>query len=177
MEKTLKRNSNLVMCIAELVIGILLLINPVGFTRGIIIALGIPLALQGIGSIVSYFRQKPQAASEDNMLAKGLLMACCGLFCMFRSSWFIAAFPVLTMFYGVMTLVSAFGKLQWTADMLRLKQKYWFVALISAALSLVLAVLIITNPFSSTAALWVFIGVSMIVEAVVDVVTLFFERK
>lgn len=177
MEKTLKRNSNLVMCIAELVIGILLLINPVGFTRGIIIALGIPLALQGIGSIVSYFRQKPQAASEDNMLAKGLLMACCGLFCMFRSSWFIAAFPVLTMFYGVMTLVSAFGKLQWTADMLRLKQKYWFVALISAALSLVLATLIMTNPFSSTAALWIFIGVSMIVEAVVDVVTLFFERK
>ena len=43
MEKTLKKNSNLVMCIAELIIGILLLINPVGFTRGIIVALGIPL--------------------------------------------------------------------------------------------------------------------------------------
>lgn len=177
MEKTLKRNSNLVMCIAELIIGVLLLINPVGFTRGIIIALGVPLTLHGIGSIVSYFRQKPQDASEDNMLTKGLLMACCGLFCMFRSSWFIAAFPVLTMFYGVITLVSTFGKLQWMADMLRLKQKYWFVALISAALSLALAILIITNPFTSTAALWVFIGVSMIVEAVVDVVTLFFERK
>lgn len=177
MEKVLKKNSNLVMCIVELIVGILLLINPVGFTRGIIIALGIPLALQGIGSIVGYMREKPQAASEGNLLATGLLLTCGGLFCMFRSSWFIAAFPVLTMFYGVMTLVSAFGKLQWTADMLRLKQKYWFIALISAALSLVLAVLIITNPFSSTAALWVFIGVSMIVEAVVDVVTLFFERK
>ena len=96
---------------------------------------------------------------------------------MFRSGWFIAAFPVLTVLYGVMTLVTAFGKLQWTADLLRLKHKYWFIALISAILSLVLAILIITNPFSSTAALWVFIGISMIVEAVVDVVTLVFEKK
>ena len=177
MEKVLKKNSNLVMCVAELVIGILLLINPTGFTRGIIIALGIPLALQGIGSIIGYFREKPQAASEGNLLAKGLLMACCGLFCMFRSSWFIAVFPVLTILYGVMTLVTAFGKLQWAADLLRLKHKYWFVALISAILSLVLAVLIITNPFTSTAALWVFIGISMIVEAIVDVITLIFEKK
>lgn len=53
------------MCIAELIVGILLLINPVGFTRGIIIALGVPLTLQGIGSIVSYIREKPQAARKD----------------------------------------------------------------------------------------------------------------
>ena len=177
MEKAMKKNSNLVMCLAELIIGILLLINPVGFTRGIIIALGIPLALQGIGSIVGYIREKPQTASEGNLLAKGLLLTCSGLFCMFRSSWFITVFPVLTVLYGVMTLVTAFGKLQWTADLLRLKHKYWFFALISAVLSLVLSILILSNPFSSTAALWVFIGISMIVEAVVDVVTLIFEKK
>ena len=177
MEKTLKRNSNLLMCIAELIVGVLLLINPVGFTRGIIVAFGIPLTLQGIGSIVGYIRKNPQEASESNLLAKGLFMVGCGLFCIFRSGWFIAAFPVLTVLYGVATLVAVFGKLQWTADLLRLKHKYWFIALISAVLSLVLAILIISNPFSSTAVLWVFIGVSMIVEAVVDVVTLIFEKK
>lgn len=177
MGKMLKKNGNLVMCIAELIVGVLLLINPVGFTRGIIIALGIPLVLQGIGSIVGYIRENPQAASEGNLLAKGLLLTCGGLFCMFRSSWFIAAFPVLTVLYGVMTLVTAFGKLQWTADLLRLKHKYWFIALISAVLSLALAILIITNPFASTAALWVFIGVSMIVEAAVDAATLIFQKK
>ena len=177
MKKNDKKLNAILLCIAELVIGVLLLIKPVGFTRGIIIALGIPLMLKGVGYVISYIRQKPQEASEGNLFAKGLLMACGGLFCMFRSGWFIAAFPVLTVLYGVMTLVTAFGKLQWTADLLRLKHKYWFIALISAILSLVLAILIITNPFSSTAALWVFIGISMIVEAVVDVVTLVFEKK
>lgn len=177
MKKNDKRINSVILCLAELIIGVLLLIKPIGFTRGIIIALGVPLTLQGIRAIVDYIRKKPQEAAEGNLLTKGLLMTCGGMFCMFRSSWFIAAFPVLTMFYGVLTLVSAFGKLQWTADMLRLKHKYWFFALISAALSLILAVMIIANPFSSTAAMWVFIGVSMIVESVMDVVTIIFEKK
>lgn len=177
METAFKKNSNLFTCIAELIIGVLLLINPVGFTRGIIIALGVPMALRGIGFIISYIREKPEAASKGNLLAKGLLTSCCGLFCIFRSKWFIVAFPVLTMLYGVITLVTAFGKLQWTCDLLRLKHKYWFIALISAILTLMLAILILTNPFSSTAVLWVFIGVSMIVEAAADAVTLVFEKK
>jgi len=177
VKKNDKKMNSILLCIAELLIGILLLIKPVGFTRGIIIALGVPLTLKGIGYIVDYIKKKPQEASEGNLFAKGLIMACGGVFCMFRSSWFIAAFPVLTMFYGVLTLVSAFGKLQWTVDMLRLKHKYWFFALISAVLSLILAVMIMANPFASTAAMWIFIGVSMIVEAVMDTVTLIFEKK
>lgn len=46
MKKIDRNVGNLVMCIAEAVIGILLLVNPVGFTSGIIIALGIVLASQ-----------------------------------------------------------------------------------------------------------------------------------
>ena len=173
----MKKNASILTCIAELVIGILLLINPVGFTRGIIVALGIFMTFHGLSAIVKYIREKPQAASEGNLLARGLLLSCAGLFCVFRSSWFIAAFPVLTVLYGVMTLVTAFEKIQWTADLLRIKHRYWFVALINALMSLILSILILTNPFASTAALWLFIGISLIAEAVVDVVTLIFERK
>ena len=177
MKKNDKKLNAILLCFAELVIGVLLLIKPVGFTRGIIIALGIPLMLKGVGYVISYIRQKPQEASEGNLLAKGLLMTCGGLFCMFRSGWFITVFPALTILYGLMTLVTAFGKIQWTADLFRAKHKYWFLALISAVLSIALAVMIMTNPFASTAAMWIFIGVSMIVEAVMDVVTIIFEKE
>jgi len=177
MKKNDKKLNAILLCIAELVIGVLLLIKPVGFTRGIIIALGIPLMLKGVGYVISYIRKKPQEASEGNLLAKGLLMTCGGLFCMFRSGWFITVFPALTILYGLMTLVTAFGKIQWTADLFRAKHKYWFLALISAVLSIALAVMIMTNPFASTAAMWIFIGVSMIVEAVMDVVTIIFEKE
>ena len=76
----------------------------------------------------------------------------------------------------MLILISGINKIQWAVDMLRQKQKYWFVALIGAALSLVFAALVLANPFSSTAALWIFIAVSLIIEAVVDILAFIFGR-
>ena len=44
-------------------------------------------------------------------------------------------------------------------------------------LTLTFAVLILCNPFSTTAILWTFIAVSLIVEAVVDILTYIFGKK
>ena len=100
-----------------------------------------------------------------------------GLFCALKSEWFIATFPLLTVIYGVVTLMTGLSKVQWAIDMLRQKQKYWFVALIGALLTLVFAVLILCNPFSSTAILWTFIAISLIVEAVMDILAFVFGKK
>ncbi len=170
-------SGNLLMCIAELLIGILLLIDPIGFTSGIIIVLGIVLALDGLRCCVRYFREDPAEAAEQGNLGKGLIFLITGLFCALKSEWFIATFPVLTVIYGVVTLMTGIRKIQWAFDMLRQKQKYWFVALIGAVLTLTFAVLILCNPFSTTAILWTFIAVSLIVEAVVDILTYIFGKK
>lgn len=53
----------------------------------------------------------------------------------------------------------------------------WFLTGISALLSIACGVIIITSPFSSTAVLWMFTGVSLIVEAIFDVVALFFGGR
>ena len=66
----LKRNlSSMAMSIAEVIIGILLLVNPIGFTSGIIIAFGIVLMIMGIHKTVKYFRTEPVKAAKA---AKGL---------------------------------------------------------------------------------------------------------
>ena len=54
MDKKNKRINALVLCLGELLIGILLLVKPVGFTSGIIIAIGVALMLRGVMDIVSY---------------------------------------------------------------------------------------------------------------------------
>lgn len=177
MSKLGRNLETLISCICEVVIGILLLINPIGFTKGIIICLGVLLSVIGIFNIVIYFRAEPEKAEKTNGLSKGLIMTLCGLFCILKPTWFITAFPIMTVFYGVIILVSGIGKLQWSVDMLRKKQKYWFIALIGALLSLLFATLIITNPFASTAILWTFIAVSLIVEAIADIFTFIFLRK
>ncbi|MCM1193097.1 MAG: DUF308 domain-containing protein [Acetatifactor muris] len=165
------------MCLAEIVIGILLLIDPVGFTAGIIITLGSFLAVLGIVSIIGYFRAAPEDAAQKSGLAIGLAALSVALVCIFKTEWFIAAFPLITVFYGVLILLSGISKIQWAVDMLRLKQKYWFIALIGAVLSVVFAVLVLTNPFTSTVLLWNFIAVSLIIEAVMDILTFIFGMK
>ena len=167
----LKRNlGSVAMSLAEIIIGILLLVNPVAFTSGIIVAFGIVLMIMGIGTTIKYFRTEPEEAAVSQILVKGLLALLAGVFCAFNSHWFIATFPVLTLVYGVVILVTGITKLQWTVDIIRMKRSKWFWMAISAAISILCGITVITNPFSTTAVLWMFIGITLIVDAVFDMI-------
>ncbi len=163
----------IIFCIIELIIGILLLINPVSFTSAIIILLGVSMVATGILFGYKYFRMSPEQAKKGNMLTWAILLLMVGLFCIVRTDWFVVTFPVLTVLYGILMLVAGVSKIQTMVDMLRLKNNKWFWAGINAAVSIVCAVIILWSPFASTAVLWIFAGISMIVEAVLDIVTLF----
>lgn len=163
--------------LVELVVGILLLIDPMAFTGGIIVALGVVLMVTGLFRVIRYFRKEPLEAAVSKTLAKGLMALLGGAFCVFRSHWFLATFPVLTLVYGVVILVAGLYKLQWMVDSIRLKRGGWLLAAVSAAISLVCGILIIMNPFGSTGILWTITAVSLIVEALIDVITAFVGRN
>ncbi len=168
---------NLIVCIGEILIGALLLINPMGFTTVVMVVFGIILAILGAAKVINYFRTAPEEASKNGGLVTGLLLLLGGLFCIFRWEWFIVTFPILTVVYGVVTLVNGINKVQWAIDMLRMKQKYWFIAIIGAVLTLLAGVLILVNPFTSTAVMWMFIALSMIAEAIIDILAIVFGKK
>lgn len=176
--KTLKGKSDgIVLCLFELIVGILLLINPVGFTSGIIKVAGIVLMILGLVEIVKYFKTSAEEAALGQTLVKGLVSVLAGAFCTFKTEWFILTFPVLTIIYGVMILLVGLGKIQLTVDMARRKSKNWFWAAINAAVSIVCAIVILNNPFTSTTVLWIFTGASLIAEGVLDIVTFFVGMK
>ncbi len=55
--KSLKENvAGIVLSLFELVVGVLLLVNPVGFTVGIIMVAGVVLILLGLIDVARYFR-------------------------------------------------------------------------------------------------------------------------
>lgn len=176
--KTLKAHfSGIVLCLFELIVGILLLIEPVSFTSSIIMIAGIALIILGIVEIVKYFRADAKEASLGQTLVKGLIAILAGGFCAFKTEWFIATFPVLTIIYGVVILVTGIGKIQLAVDMARQKNKKWFLAAINAVVSIICAIVILRSPFTSTVVLWVFTGASLIAEGVLDVITLIAGRK
>lgn len=172
-----KENRNgIVICLFEIFVGILLLVNPVGFTSGIVIAGGIILSVFGLFSAFKYFGTNIEEAALSQNLAKGLAALAGGLFCIFKSEWFAIAFPMLTILYGVFMVLSGIGKVQWTVDLFRLKRK-WTLPAISAVLSLVFGFVILQSPFETTEILWMFTGITMIVESVFDVVSLVYVGK
>ena len=168
---------NLILCIGEIVIGALLLINPIAFTSAVLVALGVILVLLGGARLMGYFRAVPEVAAQSGGLVTGLSFLLAGLFCIFRWEWFVLTFPILTVVYGVLTLANGINKLQWAVDALRLDQKYWYLAMIGAGLTLVFGALIVFNPFTTTSVLWTFIGISLIIEAVLDILCFVFGKK
>ena len=168
------------LCLFEIVVGILLLINPVGFTVGIAIAAGIVFIVLGLTQTVKYFSEDPVEAATRQYLTKGLLFLLAGVFCVAKVDWITTTFQTLTVVYGVLVMGTGFGKVQFALDLLRRKNRKWYLALISAALSIACAAIILGNPFKTVVILWRFTGITLIVEAVVDIITLFVsihERK
>ena len=163
-----KNSGSILMCVLEILVGVLLLVDPTGFTSAIIIAAGAALILYGVICIVRYFRADAAEGALRQSLFKGLLLLLGGLFCVLRSRWFVATFPLLTILYGIGLLISGVGKIQWMADMIRFGRKRWYLPAISAVLSLIFAAIILCSP----TALWSFLGIVLIVEAVFDIVAI-----
>lgn len=169
--------SVIVLSIVEIIAGILLLTSPVGLTAWIIVIAGFILAAAGVLKIIGYFRVPAEEAVLQRSLAFGILAVLLGVCCMFRSEWFIALFPLLTTLYGIMVLISGVVKVQWTADMIRLEKRRWGWMALSAVVTVICAIIILRHPFAAAATLWMFIGITMIIEAVIDIIAVIFIRK
>ena len=178
MIKDIKENpGGILISLGEIAVGLLLLFDPARFTSGIIIALGVLLMMLGTSALIRYFTTEPKLAAKEQNLAKGLFLLGAGVFCALRHNWFLLTFPALTVLYGAGLMLIGFVKIQRAVDMLRLKRAMWFIAAISAALSLLISAIILINPFESTMLLWILIGVTLIAEAVCDLLSIFLKKR
>lgn len=168
--------SRLLLSLGELTVGVLLLIDPIIFTNGIIVTFGIALLAAAIVSVCHYFKKSPIEAAQDQDLTEGLMEAVVGLFFIIKGNWIIQTFPLLTVLYGVVMLGIGISKVQWIIDLYRMKVEKWSLAIISAAVTLICSIVILWNPFTATSALWTFIAVTFITEAVCDVAVTIFAR-
>ncbi len=168
MKKSNNKLSSIIVAICEAVVGALLIINASTFTRGIITAVGIAIFVLGIIEIIKYFRLSPEEAAIMGGLAKGLILILGGVFCVFRSGWFIETFHALTILYGVGNLIVGAAKIDSCVGLLRLKRDGWLWSGISALVTVICAVVILFNPFGESGSLWIFTAVSFICQAALD---------
>lgn len=170
-------STDFVLCILELITGILLLLDPVQFTSTVIIGTGIVLIALGLIKVGNYFRADAEIAAFGQLLTKGLISVLAGVFCVMQWEWFLVTFLVLTIVYGVLILLTGISKIQLAVDMIRLKNRRWNWAAVNALLTLVCAIVILCNPFSSTEALWLFTGAVLVGVGIFDLAIVILRRK
>jgi uncharacterized membrane protein HdeD (DUF308 family) len=177
MEKLKKFISGMVPSLLEVFVGVLLLVDPNSFTSGIIMVLGAVLLFAGLVCVFKYFRAEPAEAMVSQNLFKGLMALVAGSFCIFANAYIVSAFAVLTLVYGIVILITGLSKLQKIVDAWRLKKTGWAINAVSAVIALGCAAIIIFNPFTTTEWVWRFIGITLVVEALVDAIAVVFGGK
>ena len=176
--KFIKENwASLLTILFLVLVGILLLVDPATFGITIIKVAGILFAALGVFDLVKYFRAEPAEAAKGSAFYSGLTMLSAGCFCFFGSGWFVSVFPVLAVLYGLFQILIGFRKAQRTVDALRLKKPLWYLKAISAGISLLFGFIIVLNPGMAFMSIWVFTGVTLILEGVFDAVSLFLQQK
>ena len=100
----------------------------------------------------------------------------------FRGSVIIGQFgfllaSLLPVIWGVSLLIGGFGKIQFAADLRRFGDRRWWTLLLGAFLSFALGILCLANPIYIAQTIFVFIGICLLAEAVLDLVTLLMVRR
>lgn len=162
--------------LCEVVVGILLLVRPLKFTAGIIVAAGLFCIVLGLKYGWTYFRTDIIRASAERDLFRCLLLAGSGMFLVFGSGWLSATQTVLDIVYGVALMVLSAEKIQWSVNLLRWQKPYWYVTGINAVVTIVMSILMLLNPFPNQI-IWIVIGLALVVEAILDIVAIIFADK
>ena len=172
--KSIKANiPTLVLTVIEIVVGILLIVNPIGFTSAIIRAVGIGMTVGGAIWCIKYFRTEKMIAATSGILFEGIICLLVGIFLMAKSTWIISAFTAIVMLYAIMIVLIGVLKIQWTVDLIRFQRSSWGVVALSSLVAIIFGALIIFNPFHSTEILWRLCGICLLAQAVFDLISLF----
>ena len=163
---------NILLCIAEIIVGVLLLVNPDAVTSAFIIGAGAVMILTGIVFCTLYFVGEAEKMVIKQLLFKGLLLIILGVLCVTQYGVLLAALPFVTWVYAIAMLILAAYKVQCTVDILRLSGIRWYFPAISAALAVVLALFILLNPNTAMNIVWGFMGGSIIHEAGLEIATI-----
>ena len=151
-----------------IIVGILLLIDPIKYAMIIIRVAGVLLAVFGLYDIIKYFRTDPLEAAQGTGFFSGAIMIAIALLILLGGRWIAEVFPALSVLFGVFQIMIGFRKLQYMVDAIRLHNRNWVLRGISAAITLLFGFIITLNPVIPLVSIWVFTGITLIVVGMFD---------
>lgn len=159
----------IIVSVALFVLGLLLVIFPTA-SQGIISkGIGVALCVWGVLRLINYFRIAGSEILGSYGLVQGVTLLAFGMF-------FVIKPEAIAVFLGtalaIIIIVDGILKLQYAVDFYHLESDKWWIELVGAVIMVVIGVVALFNPFSTSSALIVFIGIALMIEGIWDFVSL-----
>jgi uncharacterized membrane protein HdeD (DUF308 family) len=152
-------------------VGMCLIIWPALITKVICYVIGSIALIAGIIELVIFFARDISVRTVSYSLIIGFLLSIFGLILLLKPDNSAVFFSML---FGVFIIIDSVLKLQTSFELRNLGVLRWWVNLLLALASAVLGVLLVINPFATTNILFVFMGISLVVDALENIWTVIF---
>ena len=160
-----------------ILLGVLFLVCPETSGKIICYIFGGFLCIVGIFRIVEYFKTPISLHQYSLGLVVGIIAIGSGMYVIAQPE-FIE--KVLSTILGLAVLLDSLIKLQNAVDMGRIHDKSWRYTLIMSLITAALGTILLIDPFNSKDTLVLFLGISMMINGIIDAATLiviFFRIK
>lgn len=167
MGKKLKWNL-ILMSLLYLGLGIFLLLVPGTALNVVCYALGAVVLICAVVQLVRYFAVERGIFQSQLTLISGLVCLALGAFLIIRSDIVVRILPIV---FGLFVIFDSLGRIQNALELRRCNYESWKGFLALALLSVVLGVVMIMNPFGTMETLVMAIGVILIVEGALNLLS------
>jgi uncharacterized membrane protein HdeD (DUF308 family) len=163
------RKSYILVSALYVVLGAVLLIWPDISVQMICYVLGFAMIVIGITYGIIYFTKDNLSGVLQMDLVIGIVSAAFGIFILLNQSFLQSVLPFAM---GIILLLGAVVKLQNSINMKRLRFRHWYFVLIFALVLAALGVGLLINPFDSEHWMVIYIGISLILDGLVNLISM-----
>lgn len=160
------KSNIIVQAVLSIIVGLLLMFWPGITIVTVLYLVGIIFAIMGISSLINYFKA-PESARITGMLATGVFFCALALI-VFLFPQIIAGF--FSVILGIILIICGAVNAVRAMELKRYGRNSWIASIILSALIAIGGVVIIANPFQTTALLVFALGLIIASNGIVDLI-------
>lgn len=171
----LVRSNVIVQAVVSLALGVFLLVWPQITVITLVYFLAVSIALSGIASLISYYRLRKKGARNDGVMVTGLFLLIIALVVFIFPESVASFFSVVL---GILLILSGVVSVLRSVEMRGYGGGSWIAALVVSLLIAVGGIVIVVNPFDTTVAFVITLGILLVVKGITDLlIEIMLSRK
>ncbi len=154
------------------ILGIVLVIWPHILGVMLCYLLGGALIVMGVFQLISFLRGERLGFYNKFVMMMGIVLVLLGIWICAQPRIVLSIIPVVV---GIIVLIHGLMDIQYSLDIKKAGSEKWWIALIAAALTLIVGLLLMLNPFTAYEITMVLLGVAMLYDGGSDLALLLFS--